>query len=185
MSAAAAQEGQSSREQIGGRIVHIGEMGCKWNLRGRVMLSKNERLLMVSLRETLKEPRWGRWRTGVWLATSLTAYFWLLAGAGAATFTASLDRDTITLGEGATLSLSVEGGSPDNVPSPPGNPNLQVTRIGTSTQFSISNGQSSSTVIYTFQLTPRQPGDYSIPALSAVIGGEKVTSPPGTLKVLQ
>jgi hypothetical protein len=108
-----------------------------------------------------------------------------VVSATAATFTASLDRDTITLGEGATLSLSFEGGTPDNVPVPPGNPNLQVTGTGTSTQFSFSNGQSSSTAIHTFRLTPRQPGDYTIPALSADVGGVKLTSQPITLKVLK
>ena len=38
---------------------------------------------------------------------------------GAATFTASLDRDTLALGESATLSLTFENGSPRNVPAPP------------------------------------------------------------------
>src|SRR6266566_940720 len=33
-----------------------------------------------------------------------------------ATFTASLDRDTITIGERATLSLRVEGGVPADIP---------------------------------------------------------------------
>ncbi len=121
----------------------------------------------------------------VWLASALAYCLWLVVGASAATFTASLDHDTITLGEGATLSLSFEGGSPQNVPQPPGGPNLQVTETGTSTQFSFSNGQSSSTIIHTFRLTPRQPGDYTIPALTADIGGEKVTSQPVTLKVLK
>jgi hypothetical protein len=39
-------------------------------------------------------------------------------GARAANFTASLDRDTITLGETATLSLTFEGGQSKNVPTP-------------------------------------------------------------------
>jgi hypothetical protein len=43
----------------------------------------------------------------------------------AATFTASLDRDTIALGESATLSLTFEDGSPRNVPMPPNVAGLQ------------------------------------------------------------
>ena len=103
----------------------------------------------------------------------------------AATFTASLDRDTITLGESATLSLSFEGGQPDAVPTPPALANLQVTETGTSTQFKFINGQSSSTVIHNFALTPRAAGDYMIPALQADVAGEKLSSQPLTLKVVK
>ena len=103
----------------------------------------------------------------------------------AATFTASLDRDTITLGESATLSLSFEGGQPDAVPTPPALANLQVTETGTSTQFKFINGQSSSTVIHNFALTPRAAGDYIIPALQADVAGEKLSSQPLTLKVVK
>lgn len=119
------------------------------------------------------------------LAVLVVSSFCLVTWAEAATFTATLDRDMITLGEGATLSLSFEGGAPDNVPVPPGNPNLDVTGTGTSTQFSLSNGQSTSTMTYTFRLTPRQQGDYTIPALTAEVGGQKLTSQPVTLKVLK
>ncbi|HWH68919.1 MAG TPA: hypothetical protein VNT26_06010, partial [Candidatus Sulfotelmatobacter sp.] len=44
------------------------------------------------------------------LLPALALVFWLAPGdAGAATFTAALDRDTITLGETATLSLTFQG----------------------------------------------------------------------------
>ncbi|MEJ0090660.1 MAG: hypothetical protein WDM80_13075 [Limisphaerales bacterium] len=36
----------------------------------------------------------------------------------AASFTATLDRDTITLGEQAMLSLTFDGGQPKNMPVP-------------------------------------------------------------------
>jgi hypothetical protein len=104
--------------------------------------------------------------------------------AAGASFTASLDRDTITLGESATLSLTFEGGTPDTVPAPPNLANLQVTEGGTSTQFKFINGQSSSMLTHNFMLTPRAPGDYLIPALKAEIAGEKLSSQPLTLKVL-
>src|SRR5438270_2381055 len=119
--------------------------------------------------------------TWITLAMALLCCFCFAGHALGASFTASLDRDTITLGEGATLSLSFEGGTPDSVPPPPGSANLQVTGTGTSTQFTINNGQSTSTVIYNFRLTPRQPGDYTIPALTAQVAGQKLTSEPVTL----
>jgi hypothetical protein len=136
---------------------------------------------MLFLRKTLRRTRPGWHRSWTWLTLCLL----LLRSASAASFTATLDRDTISLGEAATLSLSFEGGSPDSVPMPPGNPNLQVTETGTSTQFTLSKGQSSSTVVHTFRLTPRQPGDYTIPSLMADIGGEKLTSKSIMLKVLK
>ena len=121
----------------------------------------------------------------IWLG--LSALLWLVccAVASAATFTASLDQDTITVGGGATLSFSFEGGTPDAVPAPPGNPNIQVTATGSSRQLEIVNGQSSSRVTYTFQLTPRAAGDYTIPALAATVNGERVTSQPVMLKVVK
>jgi BatD DUF11 like domain len=103
----------------------------------------------------------------------------------AATLTATLDRDTITLGENAILSLTFEGAAPDNVQMPPINSNLQVSEAGTSSQFKFINGQSSSSVIHNFRLTPRQAGDYTIPALTVDVSGEKLSSQPITLRVLK
>jgi len=104
---------------------------------------------------------------------------------GAATFTAALDRDTITLGESASLSLAFGEGQPQNPPSPPPIANLQITYIGPSSQFSVINGQVSSSVTYNFTVTPRQAGNYTIPAMTVDVGGEKRTSQPLTLTVLK
>src|ERR1035441_10538495 len=57
----------------------------------------------------------------------------------AATFTASLDRDAIALGESATLSLTFEDGSPRNVPMPSNVAGLQIAYVGPSSQFSFVN----------------------------------------------
>jgi hypothetical protein len=108
-----------------------------------------------------------------------------VTSSSAATLTATLDRDTITLGENAILSLTFEGAAPDNVQMPQIDSNLQVTEAGTSSQFKFINGQSSSSVIHNFRLTPRQAGDYTIPGLTVDVGGEKVTSQPITLRVLK
>jgi hypothetical protein len=140
---------------------------------------------MVSLRDNFKRLASGPRRICLVLAIGLVQLVFQLSSAAAATFTASLDRDTITLGESATLSLSFEGATPDNVPLPPVNPNLQITEAGTSTQFKFINGQSSSGLTHSFRLTPRQAGDYTIPALTVDVGGEKLTSQAVTLKVLK
>jgi hypothetical protein len=102
----------------------------------------------------------------------------------AATFTASLDRDTIALGESATLSLTFEDGSPRNVPLPPNVAGLQIAYVGPSSQFSFVNGETKSTVTYNFTLTPRQAGDFTIPTLAADVGGQRLSSSPLRLKVL-
>jgi len=104
--------------------------------------------------------------------------------ARAATLSAALDRSTITLGERAILSLTFSGASPENIPGFPTIPNLQIDHSGQSSQIVIG-GQVSSVVTHNYTVTPKQPGDYTIPALTAQVGGEQLTTQPLTLKVLQ
>jgi len=104
------------------------------------------------------------------------------AAARAASFTASLDRDTISLGEQATLSLTFEGGQSKNVPSP-SVPGLQITQIGTSQSVNIVNGAMSSTVTVTFSVTPQRDGQFIIPAMTTDVNGQRLTSQPITLTV--
>ena len=108
-----------------------------------------------------------------------------LLGGGAvfaASFTASLDRDTVTLGESATLSLSFEGAQPRNVPSPQV-PGLQITQAGTAQNMSIINGAMSSTVTVNFSVTPQRAGEFTIPALTADVNGQPLASEPLKLTV--
>ncbi|HRT10013.1 MAG TPA: BatD family protein [Candidatus Paceibacterota bacterium] len=105
--------------------------------------------------------------------------------APAATFTASLDRNQIVLGESVTLALTFSGGNPQDVPNPPDIPNLDIAYIGPSSQFSLIQGRVSSIVTHNFQVTPRQAGDYTIPALRATVGGQLLSTQPLTLRVLK
>jgi hypothetical protein len=102
-----------------------------------------------------------------------------------ATFTANLDRQSVTVGESATLTLTFEGGQPKDIPGPPNIPNVQVSSQGTAFSTQIVNGQSSTTVSANFALTPTQPGDFVIPSFTATIGGEKLATQPLTLKALK
>jgi len=104
------------------------------------------------------------------------------ATARAANFTASLDRDTIALGESATLSLTFEGGQPRNVPTPDV-PGLQFANVGNSQNFSLINNQMSSTVTITFSVTPQRDGKFVIPAMTSDVNGQRLTSQPLTLTV--
>jgi hypothetical protein len=118
----------------------------------------------------------------------LAAFLWLGAlGLGAATaraasFTASLDRDTIALGEQATLSLTFEGGQSKNVPTP-SVPGLQISQIGTSQSVNIVNGAMSSTVTVTFSVSPQHDGKFVIPAMTSDVNGQRLISRPLELTV--
>jgi hypothetical protein len=113
------------------------------------------------------------------------AWFLHPAFARAASFTATLDRDTVYVGETVTLSLTFAGGTPRTVPSPQEIPNLQIDFSGNSQEITTINGQFSATVSYNFTITPRQPGDYTIPALTAEVAGEQLHTQPLALKVLK
>ncbi|MGA2853699.1 MAG: BatD family protein [Verrucomicrobiota bacterium] len=116
------------------------------------------------------------------LFVCLAAFGFGAPAARAASFTASLDRDTITLGEQATLSLTFEGGQSKNVPTPHV-PGLQFVNTGNSQNFSIINGAMSSTVTVTFSVTARQAGVFTIPALTADVSGQRLSTTPLKLTV--
>jgi hypothetical protein len=102
----------------------------------------------------------------------------------AATFTAALDRDTITLGETATLSLKFEGGAPEQLPSSMTVSNLQLVLVGGPSHFEINiNGNRASYDTYSYVVTPTQAGQFTIPALTANVNGKQMASQPVKLTV--
>jgi len=103
--------------------------------------------------------------------------------ATASGFTASLDRDTIALGEQATLSLKFDGVQPQDAPAVPDVAGLQFQYIGPSSSFSFINGQTSSSITFNYIVTPKHDGDFTIPAIRAAIGGQQFTSAPLNLFV--
>jgi len=110
------------------------------------------------------------------------------AFAGTATLTASLDRDTITLGESVTLGLTFEGGSSTEQPGPPAMPaipGLRIAYMGPFSQFTVVNGEASSSVTHRFAVTPAQAGEFTIPPLTAMVKGAKMSTQPLKLKVLK
>ncbi len=113
------------------------------------------------------------------------AIFCCIGSLPAATFTAALDRDTITLGERATLSLTFSGATPQSVPAPPDIPGLQIDYIGQSSHVNIVQQQITSSLSHNFYITPRQPGEFVIPSMTADAGGERLTTQPVKLRVLK
>ena len=106
-----------------------------------------------------------------------------LLATAAPNFTASLDRDTISLGEAVTLSLTFEGGTPRNQPTAPPIADIEYGSTGTSQNISIVNGVPQMTATYTFELKPQKVGEFTIPAIQSDIDGRPVASQPLKLKV--
>jgi hypothetical protein len=104
------------------------------------------------------------------------------APAAAASLTASLDRDTIMMGETATMSLAIEGGQAKNLPTPQVM-GLRIVQSGSSQNVSINNGQMTSTVTVTYSVTPQRTGEFTIPALAADVNGQRLATDPLKLTV--
>ena len=112
------------------------------------------------------------------LATTATLF--------AASFTATLDRDTIVLGESVNLTFTFEGVSPGGMPKLPPMPGL---KIGDSVSSSLNSslgpdGQMHSVQSYSVPLIAGRVGEFQIPAFQIEIGGQKLTSEPLKLKVV-
>jgi hypothetical protein len=101
----------------------------------------------------------------------------------AASFTAALDRDTITLGEQTTLSLKFDGVQPDSAPRIPAIPGLQIQYIGPSSSFSFVNGETSASITFNYVVTAQHDGRFLIPAMRANVNGQQFTSGALTLAV--
>ncbi len=110
---------------------------------------------------------------------------WLVCALDAATLTAKLDRDIISVGESATLSLEFQGGSPSAAPNLAGPQGLAIQYAGQSSQYNIVNGQVSASVSLNYLITAQRVGDYAIPAIQVQVGGQVLTSQPLKLRVVK
>jgi len=120
-------------------------------------------------------------RAGVlWLGWMLS-----IVTASAVTFTASLERDTVNLGENVRLSLTFDGAQPEAAPTPPPVPGLQFSYNGPSSEYRMVNGQTFTRITHNFTITPRQTGDFTIPAISVMFNNQKLVTQPVQLKVLK
>lgn len=102
--------------------------------------------------------------------------------AGAATFTAALDRDAMTLGEQVTLSLKFEGAQAD-APEIPPVAGLQISYVGPSSAFSFINGRTTSSVTHTYVVTAQRAGEFVIPSVTAQVEGQNLRTGPLKLVV--
>jgi hypothetical protein len=102
----------------------------------------------------------------------------------AVTFTASVDRTSIVVGEQVTLTLRFEGGQPQQLSELPAIDGIRPASA-VSQGVNSSMTPSGSTTIYTFSLAleATKPGTFIIPSFKAKAGGQDLTSQPITLKV--
>jgi hypothetical protein len=118
----------------------------------------------------------------------LAGWLWLGAApacCAAAGVTASLDRDTTSPGESVTLSLTFDGGPPQELPNFALPAGLSISNPSRSSQVIFNNGQLSSTETYSYSLTPTQIGEYTIPAIRVTVGGQTLSTQPLKLKVVK
>jgi len=126
-----------------------------------------------------------------WSLRSILFWLTLLAGplaiiAAQPTFTATLDRDSVVVGETVVLTLKFEGGSPQGMPALPQVPGLQPAgQAATSINSTVVNGAMTSVFSYSVNLVPQHAGDFVIPPITAQVEGQNVQSLPIKLKVLQ
>ncbi len=99
-------------------------------------------------------------------------------------FDATLDRDTISMGETATFSLVFKDCSPQGQPNLPAISGLEFDGGGSTHQFSFENGITSESTIYTFELRPTRTGNFTIPGLTADTDHGRLTSRPLRLRVV-
>lgn len=100
-------------------------------------------------------------------------------------FKATLDRDSVIVGENVTLTLTIEDTQLSGTPNLPAIPGLQVIGTSSSQQNTIVNGKMNSVQSFIFTLVVNQPGDITIPAMQMNLNGQRVSSAPVKLKVLR
>ena len=114
---------------------------------------------------------------------NLAAFLLLAASVMAAEVEATLDRDSVPAGDGALLTLRISGGNAGQ-PEIPAVENLLVQSRGRSQQIQIVNGITTASVTYTFAVGSQIPGDYQVPAIDVTVDGQKFSTQPLNLKVL-
>ena len=106
------------------------------------------------------------------------------AAAGAFTAQATIEHNTIVVGEMTQLSITVTDGKPSNPPEIEQVAGLQIRNLGTSQQFRIVNGQTSSSFVYNYSVLALEPGEYTLGPFKLVTKKEEVMTNAVTLTVL-
>jgi hypothetical protein len=125
-------------------------------------------------------PRWNRLTSTLLGAALLTAVAFAQV-----TIDTKVDSQSVGLGGQVTLTLSLAGDIQDA--EEPEIPNMEaflVHKLGVSRQLSYINGQSSSSTTYSYLLTARKVGRFTIPPLSMTVNGQTRETNPVVIEVI-
>lgn len=106
------------------------------------------------------------------------------AAAGAFTAQVTVEHNPIVVGETTGLSITVSDGRPTNPPEIKQVEGLQIRSLGTSQQFRIVNGQTSSTLVYNYSVLALEPGEYTLGPFKLTAKKEEVLTNAINLTVL-
>ena len=96
----------------------------------------------------------------------------------------SLDRNTISLGESAVLSMNFEDCSPSGMPNLAPIPNLEFGGQLSEQSYSLVGASMTRKTVYSLELHPTKAGNFTIPPIEVSVDGARLRSRPITLKVL-
>lgn len=99
-------------------------------------------------------------------------------------FQAEVNSDTVALGSSLQLTLTINGTqkvSPIQLPELDG---FDVQYLGPSRRVSIVNGQTTSSIAFSYSLFPLEVGQFRIPALQIIISGQTLTTQPIDINVV-
>jgi tetratricopeptide (TPR) repeat protein len=96
----------------------------------------------------------------------------------------SLDRNTISLGESAVLSMSFEDCSPSGMPNLAPIANLEFGGQSSEQSYSLVGASMTRKTVYSLELHPTKAGNFTIPPIEVAVDGARLRSRPITLRVL-
>ena len=119
----------------------------------------------------------------LFIGFALCAYNYTFAADS--TFNASVDKTTVALDDIVQYTLTISGNSAGSAPNPelPNFSNLSVVSQSQSSNYSIINGQMSSSKSFTYALQPEKTGQAHIGPASITISGKKYTTDPINITV--
>ncbi len=133
---------------------------------------------MATSLNTLTAGRGCGWFRPVIAVGALILLLQLSPSADAAAVTATLDRQTVGVGETVTLVLTFEGAALPSAPALPALTNLTFASVMQGSEITIINGQRSSRQNFSYGLTAAKVGDTTIPAMQFQVGGQVLATPP-------
>src|SRR5262245_8464206 len=101
----------------------------------------------------------------------------------AVTARAQLDPPQVAVGATSDLSVDIRGTQSAAPPAIPAVDGLSVQYVGPSTQLSIVNGQTSSSITHHYTLTPRREGSFTIGPITVTVDGQTIQAGTVTLQV--